>query len=558
MIRRALTRAAGLFLAVGFLVALPAARAQVVVVTMKSAGEVLGDLRYLVSAVAPSEDQAKPILASLDQFGSPDFLKGLDRTRPIGAFADLPKEPNGPPTAVVFIPVSDAKDFLASLGGLGFIVEEGNDAPGFTHKVTPPGGNGPPLFALTQGGYTFLSLAPTGADALKALKPASLRPDRPGAGDITVSLRFDRLPDQYKDLFFAQFEQSLAAQREKQPGEDDIKFRGRISGMKLSQDAITGLVKEGKELALDVVIDRQKKDVAIELSLSARPGTESAATLRAFGSRSSLFSGMGRGSIIDGWLTLPIPESIRTLLSEAFDKARTDALAKVKNPDEARLTGRLLDTLKPTLTGDETDMGFSLLGPFPRTDGPPTMVALLGIKLKEGRKIETLLRDAAREVKPDEKVDVKFDMDKASDGTPIHRILAPATDDSTKKQFGTPYVYSAFRDDLLLIAVGEQGLKVLKDGLDSTKVARAAHLPQIAASMSFSKFGAIADAPDREKATAAARQAFKGPDAGKDALRLDLKAEGDSVKLRLSMDVPVLKFFALSAGQDVAKAPPNP
>jgi hypothetical protein len=183
------------------------------------------------------------------------------------------------------------------------------------------------------------------------------------------------------------------------------------------------------------------------------------------------------------------------------------------------------------------------------------MVALIGMKVKDGKKIEALVRDAARDAK-DEKVEVKLDLEKTGDGTTIHRILGPV-DENTRKRFGTPYVHFAFRDDLLIFALGEQGLKALKDGLESTKGRRGGS-PQVELALAVSKLAAIASAVDAASAAEAARKAFKGPDAAKDSLRLSLQGEGEAVKLRLSMDVPAMKFFAYGLGVQTPVARSNP
>ncbi len=260
-----------LAVAAGVLMGQPrTAPAQAVVVSVKSFGELLNDLDYLVGAIAPA-DQAQPVQQMLGQFKDPNALKGLNRERPIVAMGWLPEKEGAQPNAIVAVPTSDVNALLETLKTFGATVDENAGAPGFTHKVTPPG-NPTPMYLTSNAEYAFFSLLPAGADKLKAIKPAMWVPEK--AGDIGISIRFDRIPQQYKDLLLAQMDQNLAAQRQQKPDEKDADYKSRMTGMDLAENGVKSLVNEGRDLTLQLNIDPKVQEVALELTRRRAAGHE--------------------------------------------------------------------------------------------------------------------------------------------------------------------------------------------------------------------------------------------------------------------------------------------
>jgi hypothetical protein len=543
MPRRRPTRfAAQALLPALLLLAAPApTRAQDLVLTAPSASALIDDLRYLLSA-ASANDQIKPALDALDQLKAPGALKGLDGSKPIGAFASLPKGPNDPPSAAIFIPVTDAKTFLDTLKGFGLGVEANASFPGFTHKITVAD-TGVDLYALASGGYLYLTPVPGGPDALRAMKPAALLPKRPGAGDLSLTGRIDRIPAAIKDRIIEQMDQNLAQTRRRQAGEADVEYQSRMAGMKITQEAFVSVLREGRSFDLDLIVDPKRQELALELGIGASPGTQLATTLRSFGSRQSLFRGLAKGSALSAWASVPMAQPLRDAMRLVIDQARKEAR---KGGDEAarKLADQFFDAIEPSLTADELDLGMGIYGPFPRPGKEPVFVALFGMKARQGRRIDQLIRQAAKQAKPDDSFQATFDVARASDGvTPIHKIKGDPKD-FPSEQFGDSLLFFACRDDLALVAVGENGLTAIQQALDATLRPPTGPSAPIEGYAAISRLAQL-DQPDRAKALDASRQAFKGADASKDAIRLNLRGEGDALRLRLSADVPTLRFFAV-------------
>lgn len=525
-----------------------------VVLTAKSAGEVIGDLRYLLSAVGKADDpQIQGAIAALDAFKDPAALQGLDPSKPLGMFGSLPDGPGVMPSAVIFVPVLDSKKLLDSLAGFGATVEADNTAPGFTHKVTAPGVP-MPLYVTTGGGYLYVSLAPVGGEALKAMKPASLLSKRPGAGDLSLTVHLDRIPAALKEQFNAQFEQGLVAQRERKPNEPDNEYQGRMVGMKVSQDAIVALVRDGKELTLDFIIDQKTEFVGLELISGAVPGSEYAKALRKLGAMKSKFRGLSANAAVSGYAAVPVTQSVRDLMGKAFDQAMEKSAAD-NNPDEAakKLIQEVAPAIRDTLTAESLDIAGALQGPVAgASDGAPTYAGVVAMTVKGGKKLDNVFRQFAKNLPADKQKDLKLDAAKAVDGTAIHKVTQTEGDAGP---FGEKSGFFAFRDDMAAVGLGKNGLAALNSALAASKAAAPASggsmgavAPQVEILVSASRGAGLSDKkPDRDAMTAAAAEVFTGASAKKDKVSLVLRAQGDSMSLRIGGDVPALKFIVRAA-----------
>ena len=553
MTRSLLRSSAVLAVAVAALASAPPATAQVVTVTVKSAGGVLDDLRYLVNAVAPKE-QAQPLLDALDRFKDPATLKGLDLKRPLGATLDLPKDPNAPPTpsVVIFVPVTDGKAFLATLQQQGFAVDANAGAPGFSHKVTPPGNGSPPLFTVLTPAYAYFSMVPVNAQGITKMKPADLLPKRPDAGAISISARLDRVPAQYKELAIAQMEQAAAKQNDKREGESDDAYKARQAVNKGAQAAINGLIREGKELTIDLGVDAQRAELAAEFGLSTAAGSPSAAAIKRLSARQSIFRGIGKGAAVQGWADVAMSGAIRTAVASGFDQARKDAEKEAGAPG-AKLIDDLKKALQPTLAGDEADFGMAAYGPFPaaKTGKAPTYAALLGFKVKGGKALDKSFRDFAAKAKDKEKVQLKLDAAKAGD-VAIHRFRVEP-DTPMLDVYGEPLVFVAFRDDVALAAYGQNGQQVITQALDTTKQPPTGAAAPVDFVASIAKLARMSGGPNRDAVLNLVGEVFQGKDASKDSVRLNVRGAGDVARLRLTADVPVLRYLVkLNAARRMA------
>jgi hypothetical protein len=248
---------------------------------------------------------------------------------------------------------------------------------------------------------------------------------------------------------------------------------------------------------------------------------------------------------------------MRDLIAEGLEKARAEGEQKADTPEAKQTLNDLAAAVKPTVSADEIDLGLSVFGPFPKPKSKPTYVLLWGIKLADGLRIEKLFRDMVAKADPDNKARISLDVAKATADSPaIHRIKIDA--DKNLDDFGDPSVFLSFRKDAGLVALGENGLAVLKQAIDLTRRPAAGASAPAEAEIALAKLVPLIEDDDNigEAGQQAANKVFVGKDENKDKLRLTLRGEADVLRLRLTTDVPALRYFVVTGGQQKKKPTP--
>ena len=527
---------------------------QTVVLTAKSGTELADDLEFLIKAAAPEGDpRAQAALEALGRFKTAELLKGLDRSRGFGLAVTLPKDagPGVPPSVVAAVPVSDFGQFLDSLKDLGLTVDDQPGVPGFSHKVTTPNGN-PTLFILQSRGYALFSLVPDGADRIKTMDPSAWRPEGRGEPLLRIRVQPSEVPEALKEQFLTQVEANVHQQDERQPGESDSEYRGRLAGQNLVLKAFRSMVRDADAITLDLDLNRKTSEIALEFAMSARPNTSMARTLRALNGRRSRFRVLSPDPVQAAWISLPVAKEIGDLVSDSFERELKERSKKLDSQAGKTLLARFGELIKANLKAQEIDVGVAIQRTAPEGSNTAPLVVLGGMKIQGGREAERLVRDATATIKPGEDVKIQFDVARAGDGTAIHQMsgLFEVKDPDLIKSFGKPSVFVAFREDALLVSFGENGLTPLRRALDgfSSPPASGGDEP-VSTMIRVARLGDFAD-KDQEKFLRAAAQVFRGEHAQHDRIHLDLKGDGDGIRLRLAIDAPVLKLLALLGNQN--------
>jgi hypothetical protein len=535
----------------------PAATApgQTIVVTAKSVNDLVEDFEHLLKTVAPEGDPRAPAaIDALEQFKSGEMVKGLDRSRGFGLAVTLPGNfpEGGPPSVVAAVPVTDLGQFLDSLKGLGLDVDDKPGVAGFSHKVTAPDGN-TNVFVLESKGYALFSLVPDGADRLKGLDPSSWRPKGRAETTLSARVRLSEIPDALKEQVLTQMEAQAGPENERKPGEKEDEYKARRAGQEYVLDSFKSLVKDGDTLELDLDVSRQTSSMAIELAMTAKPGTEMAKTLRGFGGQRSRFEGLGHDAAVAGWARFPVAKALRDAMSSALDQGAKDGLKDMKTDEEKKLFTRLMDLVKSNLDAPEMDLGMAIQLAHTAGTSDSKMVLLSAMRVKDGREFERLVREAVEQIKPKDgvKVTVKWDVARAGDGTAVHQFTAPVDKDDADvvKHFGKPDLFFAFRNDAILASFGEGGLAPLRRILEGASApARSESDGPVAIVAHMATLGVLAE-KNPEAFRKATAEVFRGDAPKKDRLYFGLKGEGDGLRLRLVLDVPALKLLAILGDQ---------
>ena len=525
------------------------AQAQVVVVTARSVDTLVGDLEYLVSAAAPDEEMKQGAQQGLDLLKDPTLLPGIDRTKPFGAWVTMPAEPGAadPPTVVVAVPVTDLKALLDTLQNFGVEVDNQPGVAGFSYRVGIPG-SGLSLYAVEAKGYAYLTMVPQGAEKLAALTPANWMPIREGVGDLSASVRMDQVPQPFKDMLLEQVEQRMVLERNKMPGEDEAAFQGRLAGMKFSQEVFERFVRESRDLNLDLIVDKAKEELSLDLGFAALKDTSMAKSLAGFSSRTSSFQAFADpNSAMAGWASLPISPELQKTLGKSIGEGFTKALAAEKNPADKALLERAQAIVKELVDSGSFDTGMSIREvATPPSGGTSVLVA--GARVPDAKKLEDLVRDAIKAHPPGAtEAEVTLDAGKAPDGTSLHRIkpVLKPEDAAGMQGLGEPIIYLAFRKDQVLLAVGASAEAAIVKALGETAgtVPATAVGNPLALRLAVDKLAMLADTPADVKASLA--NFFTGKKAGKNQVDLSVgRGPADSLRVRLRLDLPALAFLA--------------
>jgi hypothetical protein len=529
------------------------AQAQTLVVTAKSVAELSDGLERVIRSVAPPDDPiAAMVLNSLGQVKTGALLKGLDQSRGFGLAVTLPKNLGAgePPSIVGAVPVSNFAQFLDSLKDLGLAVDDQPGVAGFSHKVTLPSGS-PTFFVLESKGYALCSLVPDGADRIRAIDPTSWKPKGRPETALSAIIRLADVPDAIKDQFLTQFQANVNKSNDREPGESDSAYRGRLAGQKVSVDAVKSLIRDGEEVALDLDLNRQNSEIALELAVSARPNTPMAKALASLNGRRSRFQALSKDPSMSAWASLPIAKEVRDALSDVLDQATKAGIERVQSDEEKKLFTRSTEIIKSTLYGPEIDLGIAVESTMPAAPGAAGFVMVAGLKTQNGKEFEQLIREATKKLKAGDEVKVTFDVAKAANGIAIHQFSAPFGKDDAElaRLFGKGTLYFAFREDAALASFGEGGLAPLQrtiEGFSADQGPKGGD--PVSAVIHVARLGSFDRIADGELRRAIA-DAFRGDNAKHDHLRLSLTGDGHAMRLRLAVDEPALKVMAVLINQ---------
>jgi hypothetical protein len=454
-------------------------------------------------------------------------LDGLDGKRPLGAYllwpADLHDLVSFKAPVVLYAPISDEKKFLGMLDKLGC---KPRRADSNFYQVAVPGL--PELSLRFAHGHAF---AASRADLLREpCAPDTFLPTGGPQSLLSAALRVEQFPPRAaQDLAaavksaleelgasqaFAQFSTRL-------PGETEANFQARKAQMDLLQPGsplwpriITGFLGEFRDVALALDLDSGRHWLAIDLAVRPRPDTALAEFCAYAGSARSRWTPLTAGA--EGSLVLHIPAVASWREAAGRVKIDTELPRLLRDYVDARLgevVVRSLQVFVHTLVADGLDL---CVVARPRHPGEEA-VALAGLQLHRGRRLDHLVRDYVKDLPAADKAELKvrWNHDRHARAH-IHRFETGSTS----------AVLLAVRDDLALVGFDDKSLAALKDALDAHDKATPAPTPLLQAEVAASFF-------DDDKAFAEAVKKLV-PKGQQSSVRARLRLEGGKdLRLRL-------------------------
>jgi hypothetical protein len=158
-----------------------------------------------------------------------------------------------------------------------------------------------------------------------------------------------------------------------------------------------------------------------------------------------------------------------------------------------------------------------------------------GLKLVDGDKIESLVKELASQIPEADRADLKFDASSVGEFK-VHKLdVAKKFDKDAKQILGENPIYFAFRKDALIVALGEGGLAALSEALQTS----AGAAPVAKGTVNLK--GLVPLMKDDPRAEGLARKSFLK--AGDDTVTFTAQG-GEALQVKLQVKGPVIKFLA--------------
>jgi hypothetical protein len=486
----------------------------------------IGDLRYLVKAVG-REEEARQVESLLKSRTGPKGLEGIDVKKPIGLYANVKTSLNES-EVVLLLPIADEKTFLDFLGALNLEPKKDKDDL-YTLKIE----NVPvPVLFRFANGYLYATPRLNSKMTLPG-KDKLPRPEKvlaAGGGALSLTVNVDQVPAPVRKQAVVAAAVVLGQAKERGlPGATEKQSAVYEAVLDQFSRQLKALMEDATAAQLQVAVDRKANELALGFSLAARPGSTLAKGLAGLSPAKSVGAGvLGKESVMAGLLHLDLPEAVKKAAAPAIDEAIAKALDRT-GAQERALVAPLAEALAPTAKSGTLDVALDMRGPG--KGGKYTVVA--SVQVEKGAAIDKAVRELLAKLPEEARESVK-EVGKVGD-VRFYMVKQKEVDPQAKELFGTGPLFFAFRDDALIVTLGEaaEGLAMFEAVTAKPKAGQPLRL-QLSASRL-----AVLMAKETKAAPEAAKKAFRKPDT--DKMRLTVQA-GDRLEVKLTIQTAVLAF----------------
>jgi hypothetical protein len=497
-----------------------------VILRFRSLDSLQIDAKWLIK-MAGQDEAAKQVDELLKVYiqGS-----GVDTKKAWGAYGSI-SEQAPEPKAVVLVPISDSKAFLKKLDGFGLNVK---DEKGGLYSVVGVVG-AQDAYLRFANNYAYISNDKDTVNDQKKLVAPGLVFDPKDTAAMSLVLRVSQVPKNLKNIFLDTFKQGIeGAKAQKAPDETESQTKFKNALIDSMSEDIKNFVTDGHELALHFDVDSKNGEISADLSLTARPNTKLAASIKSWEAKSIFGSALGSDSAMNMVINTSLSSALKAAISPVIDEGIVKAVTEEKKPENKELAEKFLKAMTPTLKSGEFDIAVTMRGP---SKGDKYSV-VAGMKVKDGLEIDKTLRELVKKLKPEEQARITVDAEKIGDVN-VHKLdIGKDVDAKAREVFGDGPMFVAFRADAVYFAAGDNALTTLKETLS----AKPSLTPAFQFEMSLARFAAVAGKEDKDFA-AAAEAAFGNNSKPNDKVRFTLEG-GAALKLKLSAKGDALRFFS--------------
>jgi hypothetical protein len=515
----------------------------VVVVSINKLNELMGDIGAL-SEVANQQDAGR---LALGMAGI--YTGGIDRNKPAGAYVTM--GPTGP-KVVGFLPVTNLKQLLGTYREqIGSPRDKGDG-------VLEIGADRPqPLYVKEQGGWAFVVQDPRSLQGLPA-DPTKMLGGLEAKYDIAIQLNVANIPAELRDLVVSQikmgYDQAMQAQSRNLPA-DQREVANEV-GKALVQ-GIEEFIEQAEQVTVGFAIDATTKTTSLELSMTAKEGTDLAKQMVSMYDIRSLFAALGgKDPAAKGNISIKLEANEIAQLTGLLKMAREGAMKGIDQDSgvpadkrdvlKAGVNG-ILDVIDATVASGKLDFGGAV------TLGADSSDLVGGAYVKDGAKLEKAVKSLVGLGKGEPNFPkVELDVGKYN-GVNFHRLVIPASelDPNARRVFGEHVeLVIGFGPDRAMIAMGRDGQSILKQAIDAGGANGAEAMPlQFQAALGkWVRFADKMDSNAKSRALASAAENLKTSDIVTIALKPIPR--GMAYRYELSSGVMELLGAAAKAAQE--------
>lgn len=429
----------------------------VVVVTLGSVNKLMQDVNYITSAIGQAQ------IGGMFTMMAGTFTAGIDTTQPIAVIVPLV---DGAPQPIALVPTADVKAVLKRLEAQTGPADELDDgtlviAVGASTVFIRQTGN----WAVLAPKRDLLALAP--AD------PAALFKGMGNDFDIAVRLKMQQVPADARGMLTAQirqgFEQAMAQQ-----GDRDTEAARKMAEGTMQQ--LEQFINETDELRFGINIDQESKQVVMDGSFTAVPGSKLAAMYGGQRAIPSQFASVIRTEAAAFYhaATSISPEAVeqtRQSVSTSLTAVRNalaneDNLSPAQQAEISQLIDRVADLAIDSIAEGRADVGALLLA------DQNDFRFVFGAFVADGNEAAQLIKDLAEKVE-NEPDAPRFKFDQSNyKGVTMHLIEAdvPQREDEARRVFGeTLRVHIGTGEKTVYASVGKDSEALMKELIDSGK-----------------------------------------------------------------------------------------
>lgn len=430
------------------------AQAQLVTVTVAGVDTLLETVKYGLK-MAGKEDMATQIDGLLDALLQNEGFKGIDTKKSLGAYLNkIPANATQPPV-VVYIPISNEADFLSFLGKLNVTPSKEENG---TRSISLP--TGQQVYLSFKHGYAFVCLDES--EVKNPTNPAKFVAVTAEKGTLLfhVNLSLNEIPKELKDKFLAEVDKGINSEKEKKENEDKVEYQARLAAMNLSRQSLEHLVRDSEAFSVTVALDKNQHVFSFDTTLKPKAGTGLHNEFKQMANSKSNFSSLLEGSPASLALHGIINDALRQDMDMLIDSLVKKGITEEKSLVKKAVMEKVFQALEPTLKSKNYEFTMSMKN---SGEGQP-MTGLMAIRVKDGKKIEEVVKGLAVEMKERERQAIQFDAEKVN-GVNLHVITIPADDKGVKdltEVFGASKITLAFNDDYIIVGLGKQSTDEVK------------------------------------------------------------------------------------------------